>query len=89
MRGDQRNDGVISKRLLNALIVAWVAAFVSVPVAVMWLPEGAATVAAAFALTLFVAAQAAELIGSADDLYSLFRKEGRRERRALKGYRNN
>jgi hypothetical protein len=41
-------------------------AFVSAPIAVSWLPEGAATVAASIALTLFVAVQVANVIGIAD-----------------------
>jgi len=41
-------------------------AFVSAPIAVSWLSEGAATVAASIALTLFVAVQVANVIGIAD-----------------------
>jgi hypothetical protein len=45
-----------------------VAAFVSIPIAVIWLPQGVAAIVAATALVLFVAAQAAKLIDLAEVL---------------------
>ena len=82
----QRNDGVISERLIIALVIAWVAAFVSIPFAVIWLPEGSGVVAAGIAVALFVVAQLAKLIGLVEALHGLFGKEGRRQRQAIKAH---
>jgi hypothetical protein len=61
-----------------------VAAFVSIPFAVIWLPEGSGMVAAGIALALFVVAQLTKLIGLVEALDGLFDKEGRRQRQAIK-----
>ena len=84
----QRNDGVISERLLRVQVIAMGVAFVSLVVAVNWLPEGSAPILAATTLTLFVLVQVAVLIGFVETAYALFGKEGRRQRQAVKAFRN-
>ena len=84
----QRNDGVISERLLRVQVIAMGVAFVSLVVAVTWLSEGSAPILAATTLTLFVLVQVAVLIGLVETAYGLFGKEGRRQRQTLKGHRN-
>jgi hypothetical protein len=88
MSEGQRNDGVISERLLKVQVIAMGVAFVSLVVAVNWLPEGSAPVLAATTLTLFVLVQVAVLIGLVETAYGLFGKKGRRQRRAVKAHRN-
>ena len=88
MSEGQRNDGVISERLLRVQVIAMGVAFVSLVVAVNWLPEGSSTILAATTLTLFVLVQVAVQIGLVESAYGLFDKEGRRQKRAVKSYRN-
>ena len=87
MSEGQRKDGVISERLLRVQVIAMGVAFVSLVVAVNWLPEGSGPILAATTVTLFVLVQVAVLIGLAETAYGLFGKEGRRQRRAVKAYR--
>jgi|RhiMethySRZTD1v2_1073278.scaffolds.fasta_scaffold476285_2 hypothetical protein len=83
MSEGQRNDGVISERLLRIQVIAMGVAFVSLVVAVNWLPEGSAPILAATTLTLFVLVQVAVLIALVETAYGLFDKKGPRQRRAL------
>ena len=76
-----------AERLLRVQVIAMGVAFVSLVVAVTWLPEGSAPILAATTLTLFVLVQVAVQIGLVESAYGLFDKEGRRQR-ALKAYRN-
>jgi hypothetical protein len=88
MTEGQRNGRVLSERLLRVQVIAMGVAFVSLVVAVTWLPEGSAPILAATTLTLFVLVQVAVQIGLVESASGLFDKEGRRQKRAVKSYRN-
>jgi len=88
MTEGQRNGRVLSERVLRVQVIAMGVAFVSLVVAVAGLLEGLAPILAPTTLTLFVLVQVAVQIGLVESAYGLFDKEGRRQKRAVKSYRN-